>query len=198
MAVFWPIFYKINFSYEKQLKYDYLVGYPFLYLQGRRKQMNLKMLGLEFSLRGPGAEMSEDLTEADSKTDDKSDEAFSLTIPALPETIKEIINRDNLRHLGDFIISILKIIKPKEYSLEIFLGTSDPFYDGVFLAIYYSIVYPLAGNQIKLKTGWDEMIFTSRGSAAGRFRISELLYRFLIFILSPQTWRILYKMWEHR
>lgn len=196
--LFWPISYKVKFTYEQQLNYIYKVGFPFLLLwckkEGDKAKKNLKIFGLKYSLTSVESKKPKKPAEASRE----KDEGFSLSVPSIPPSVKAVVNKDNLIYTGNFIVSILKTIKPNDYSFKFILGTSDPYYDGMIMILYYSFIFPRAGKEIKLKTGRDRIVFEGRGELRGRFISAVILFKFITFALSPRSLKIFYRMWKCR
>lgn len=159
--------------------------------EGNNREKYLKFFIKKISLASAEKEKSAETTREEKG-------GFSWLLSFDTSEIFEIINKDSLFHMGRFILSLLKIIKLDRYFCNLTVSTSEPYYDGIIMALYYSFIYPLLGSNIKLKPGKNNMVFKVKGEIAGSFIPGKILYRVIIFILSPRSIKLFYNLWKVR
>ena len=109
----------------------------------------------------------------------------------------KLITRDNISHIIDFLVKVFKLIKPDRYNLELILSFPDPYYNGLILAFYHSLISVYPNLSINLKVNWEKEVVESQGKAVGKIIPIILLIHLIIFVLTPKTIKILWQMFKH-
>ena len=122
-----------------------------------------------------------------SKSEDDSDKSFPF----------KLITRDNLSHLLSFLIKEFKLIKPDNYELDLILSFSDPYHNGLTLALYHSLLGVYPNLPVSLKVDWQKEVVEAQGKAVGKIFPIIPLAHLLIFILTPKTIKILWQLYKH-
>ena len=107
-----------------------------------------------------------------------------------------LINYKNFNHLFKFFVKTIKILKPDYLKLKFLFSFDDPYYNGIFLAYYYSLKNLFDYPDIKAEINWQEVIFEAEGSAGGKIVPLESIWHFLKFIFSLKSLKIFWKLYQ--
>ena len=135
----------------------------------------------------------------------KNDEKEKKNINEIEEVEKEsdesfpfkLINKNNINHLLHFIIKIYKHIKPDLINLNLNISLSDPYYNGLILAYYYSIKNTYPKLPVNIAVNWQKEVIEGQGKIEGKITPIILLYHIKIFFFSPQSLKILWQLYKH-
>ena len=109
-----------------------------------------------------------------------------------------IINQENLKHILNFLIQLFSKLRADKFKLELLFSTSDPYYNGLFLAFYYSIKEIFNFKNFRAEICWGEIKLETEIEIAGRIILSKLFFELLKFIFSFKTLKILRKIYKNR
>jgi len=109
-----------------------------------------------------------------------------------------IINRENLSHFFQFIINLLKKLKPNYLKLDLLFSFGDPYYNGLFLAYYYTFKSLLDYPEITAEINWQEVVFKGKGAVGGRIIPLLIFWHFFAFIFSFKTLKILWMLYKSK
>lgn len=108
-----------------------------------------------------------------------------------------LINKENLNHIFKFIIEMIKILKMDYLNLYLHFSFADPYYNGIFLAYYYTFKELFDYPDLKVKINWQEVIFEAEGSMEGSIVPLKIVWHFLKFIFSFKSLKILWKLYQN-
>jgi hypothetical protein len=98
--------------------------------------------------------------------------------------------------LFKFILDIIKILKADYLKLNLLFSFEDPYYNGLFLAYYYTFKEVFDYPNIKVEVNWQEVIFEADGSIGGKIRPGEIIYHILKFIFSLKSLKIFWHLYQ--
>ena len=110
----------------------------------------------------------------------------------------KLINKKNINHILQFLIKFYKFIKPNSISLNLILGFSDPYYNGLILAYYSSLKGAYKNLPINITVNWQKEVSKGQGKISGKFVPISILFSILFFIFSPQTLKILWQYYKFK
>jgi hypothetical protein len=109
-----------------------------------------------------------------------------------------IISRENLSHIFQFIINLIKKLKPDYLKLDLLFSLADPYYNGLFLAYYYTLKSLLDYPDIKAEINWQEVMFKGKGAIGGKIIPLLIIWQFIAFIFSLKTLKILWQLYKSK
>lgn len=144
---------------------------------------------------------------------DKSEKAIEKKIKQDNETAKKeksdrqkkksnfkfdfgLINRENLNHIFKFVVKMVKILKMDYLKLYLVFSFSDPYYNGIFLAYYYTFKELFDYPDLKVKINWQEVVFEAEASTGGKIIPLNIIWQLLKFIFSIKSLRIFWKLYQ--
>jgi hypothetical protein len=216
-----PYHYALSFDYDQKLdlKLYFSVLFFRMYLQKKadQKLVCLKILGYkkEFKLNKLAEENSaaefiqqkskkfiqnkfkffSDEDKSKDKEEKKLKKKKKKAVTAFPFSL---ISRENLSHFFQFIINLLKKLKPDYLKLDLLFSFADPYYNGIFLAYYYTFKELLDYPEINVKINWQEVLFKGKGAVGGRIIPLLILWHFFTFIFSFKTLKILWLFYKSK
>jgi len=109
-----------------------------------------------------------------------------------------IIRYENIKHIFQLLIDLLKMILPKHLKLYFLIGLEEPHLNGWLIASYYSLkgIYPKL--PITMDIDWEKETYKSNGELSGFIIPIQLIFRILIFIFSVKTIKILWKVFKYK
>lgn len=210
VAIFWIlifiifiILFVISLSYNYNLIIDYNDSFStefyfgnklinFRYLKNKNIQKSfIKFLSFEKEITKDDT-VQEDIDEIIDEKVDKTKKEKKKTKSSFP--IK-LINIENLKHVFNFLYKLYKELKPDSININLFIAFSDPYYNALMLANYYSLkaVYP--NFPIKITTYWDREVIEGQGKVKGKIKPIFLLFFVFKFVLSLKTLKF---FWQYR
>ncbi|MFW5987881.1 MAG: hypothetical protein ACOCQA_00410 [bacterium] len=102
-----------------------------------------------------------------------------------------LASKENLEHIFFFIIDLLKELKSDKFSLFLNLSFSDPYYNGLISAYYYSIKNIVELKNFEIEVDWWETKFKVNSIIKGEIIPFKILFLVFKFIFSLQTIRFL-------
>lgn len=108
----------------------------------------------------------------------------------------KLINKDNLNHIFSFILQMLKILKMDYLKLYLCFSFDDPYYNGLFLAYYYTIKEFFDYPDLKAEVNWQEVIFEADGSAGGKIIPAQIIFHLFKFIFSIKSIKIFWRLYQ--
>lgn len=109
-----------------------------------------------------------------------------------------LIDRENLTHLLKFILNMINKLKPEYLKLDLLFSFSDPYYNGLFLAYYYTLKSLVDYPEIRADINWQEVVFKADGAAGGKFIPLSIIWQFLAFIFSLKSLKIFWQLYKSK
>lgn len=107
-----------------------------------------------------------------------------------------LINRENLDHIFKFIIKMISFLKMDYLKLYLVFSFDDPYYNGIFLAYYYTFKDLFDFPDLKARINWQEPIFKAEGSTGARIIPIAIIWQLLKFIFSLRSLKIFWKLYQ--
>ena len=107
-----------------------------------------------------------------------------------------LINRENLDHIFKFIINIIQFLKLDYFKLKLLFSFDDPYYNGLFMAYYYTLKELFDYPDLKVRINWQEVVFESEGSAGAKIIPIKIIWILLSFIFSTAGLKILWQLYQ--
>mgnify|MGYP000450398184 CR=1 FL=1 len=126
--------------------------------------------------------------EKKEKKSDKSKNKFKFDF--------KLINRKNLNHIFRFILKLIKFLKMDYLKLSLVFSTADPYYNGIFLAYYYTFKELFDYPDIKAQINWQEVVFEAEGSAGGTIIPLKIFWQLFKFIFSFKSLKIFWQLYQ--
>lgn len=194
--------YQIKFEYDSSLilfisistsLYSYqLKRYPDKGCLIRKSNINFLGIKKEYIHRKEKDERKTPSSLKENKSEEKKKEKKNKI-----QDIKEkfytgaaLASKENLEHILFFIIKLLKKLKPDKFSIFLNLSFSDPYYNGLILGYYYSLISILTLENFKIKVDWFEPKFKGNSIIEGEVIPIKILFVIFKFIFSMQSIRL--------
>lgn len=211
LAAALPYHYALYFNYDKDLKYRLSISVLFLELIFNGDLENQSFLIKVFNLKKE-LNISSD-NKAVKFIEKKSKKIIKEKIKNKTEAEAEkkeaqvekrskfnfdfkLINRENLNHIFKFIVEMIKILKMDYLKLNLIFSLGDPYYNGLFLAYYYTLKELFAYPELNAEINWQEVVFKAEGSAGGKIIPLQILVHILIFIFSLKSLKIFWRLYQ--
>ena len=107
-----------------------------------------------------------------------------------------LINKKNLNHIFQFIVNLIRVLKIDYLKLYLIFSTGDPYYNGLFLAYYYTFKEIFDYPDLKAEINWQEVVFEAEGSAAGKIIPLKIFWLIFKFIFSIKSIKIFWKLYQ--
>ncbi len=108
----------------------------------------------------------------------------------------KLLKRENLNHIFKFIVEMIKILKMDYLKLRVLFSLGDPYYNGLFLAYYYTLKELFDYPDLKAEINWQEVVFEAEGSAGGKIVPLQIIYHILKFIFSIKSLKIFWQLYQ--
>lgn len=108
----------------------------------------------------------------------------------------KLITKENLNHIFKFVLQIIKKLKIDYLKLNILFSAADPYFNGLFLAYYYTFKSFFDCPDIKVKISWQEVVFKAEASAGGKIIPIKIILQFLKFIFSLKSLKIFWQLYK--
>lgn len=186
--------YVFTFNYEKSLSTEIYFGNNLInikYIKKKDKKISyIKFLGYEKEIiknneKRKKEEIIKEKIEKTDKEKKKSESSFPF----------KLINKKNIKHIFKFLYKIFKEIKPDSINIDLAIAFSDPYYNGLILANYYSLkgIYP--NLPVSIATYWDREVIEGQGEIKGKIKPIVILLLIFRFIFSIRTLKM---FWQYR
>jgi hypothetical protein len=109
-----------------------------------------------------------------------------------------LISKENLSHLFQFITNLIKRLKPDHLKLDLLFSLADPYYNGLFLAYYYTFKSLVDYPNIKAEINWQEVMFKGKGAIGGKIIPLLIIWQFIAFVFSLKTLKILWQLYKSK
>ena len=106
---------------------------------------------------------------------------------------KDFLSCETIQHIFDLIKGLASIFKPDTVKFDCHLGFEDPYYNGIFLAGYYSLKGNYSDLPLTLNVDWEREVLDLRGEVVGRFILLQVFWRIMFSGLSLKTVKLLLK-----
>ncbi|MFN2339989.1 MAG: hypothetical protein ABR547_01790 [Halanaerobium sp.] len=203
-----PYHYALYFNFDKTLKYNFAVSVLFLQLifkgDPESKLFLIKIFSFkkEFKI-AENNKVSNFIENKSKKIIEKK--IKNKTVPAAEKKAEKkskfkfdfkLINKENLKHIFKFIIEMLRILKLDYLKLKVVFSLADPYYNGLFLAYYYTLKELFNYPDLKVEINWQEVVFEANGSAGGKIIPLKIIYQILKFIFSLKSLKIFWQLYQ--
>ncbi|MFW5979545.1 MAG: hypothetical protein ACOCQZ_02385 [Halanaerobium sp.] len=202
-----PYTYTLSFNFQQKLEYSLLLKFlifKFRFTGDQKKQsLFIDVLGFkkEFDLAENKFEkfiadksskiIEEKIKQVKSKKDKKKNKKKSRF-----KFDFKLISRENLEHLFKFILQMLKSLKPDYLKLKVFFSFADPYYNGLFLAYYYTLKELISYPDFEAHISWQEVVIEARGAAGGKIIPAKIIFQILMFLLSIKSLKIFWQLYQ--
>ena len=203
-----PYYYSFSFKYQQDFSCSINLSLIFLKLhfswQGEDQSFVIEIFGFQKNLQ-----LRE--TKVGSLIEEKSKKVINKKINELGSKSKKkekskkksafnfdfkLINKENLNHIFRFIVELFKILKMDYLKLYIYFSFADPYYNGLFLAFYYTIKELFDYPDLKAEISWQEVVFEAEGSTGGKIIPAQIIFHLLKFVFSLKTIKILWRLYQ--
>lgn len=207
-----PYHYAFSFDFKEKLYFKVFFSVLFLklFLEGDLKDQSLHIKILNFKKKlnfdkeksskfnkDNAVNIIKEKIENKISADKKQEKA--ITVKKNKNGFKfdfSLLNKENFKHLFSFIIRMLKILKVDYLKLNLLFSFADPYYNGLFLAFYYTIKELFDYPDLKVKINWQEVVFEADGSAAGSIVPLRVLFELFKFVFSVRSFKIYWKLYQ--
>lgn len=208
-----PYYYFLKLSYKKKMYYQFNLSFLFIdiFLIKNKAQNFLiikvfrfkKRLNLSLLAENNKKKINKSLTKVKNTGSEKIKNIFfskennkNKSLINFKRNLK-IFNRDNLKHLFNFLIQLFSDLKADKFRLDLLFSAADPYYNGLFLAFYYSAKEILDLKNFKAEICWEEIKLEAELEISGRIILAELFLDFLRFVFSFKTLKILKEIYQY-
>lgn len=213
-----PYHYALSFNYQKKLNYSFSLSVIFVKVifKGDKKNHSifLEIFNLKKEFKMDDNNKVTNFIEDKSKfIKNKSKKAIKEKIKQKTEAAKKekphkskkkskfkfdfsLINRENINHIFKFILEMINILKMDYLKLSFVFSFADPYYNGIFLAYYYTFKELFDYPDIKAKINWQEVVFEAEGSTGGKIIPLKIIWQLLKFIFSIKSLKIFWQLYQ--
>ncbi|TDO83507.1 hypothetical protein DFR79_12348 [Halanaerobium saccharolyticum] len=205
-----PYYYAFDFEYKKQLKFRFAFSLFFLQfiftadsggqlfffkILNYKKKININENNIAKFMKNKSKKVikekivnktAENKKEKPEESRKKSKFKFDFSL----------INKKNLNHIFRFIVKLIKILKMDYLKLNLVFSFADPYYNGIFLAYYYTFKELFDYPDFKARINWQEVMFEAEGSTGGKIIPLKIIAHFLIFIFSIRSLKIFWQLYK--
>lgn len=183
-----PYNYQLQFSYHNKLSLIFnfnilFINFKYIYSQKNKKSY--------FSIFNYKKELENQAKKAKSKKIPRFKKIKNLNFP------RHIIVKDNIDHLFLFLIKLLRKLKPQKFNLNLLISFSDPYYNGILLAYYQTIINNFPHFPINISIFWPEEYLEADGEISGRFMPITFIFTILYFFFSKKSIRIIWSIYKY-
>ena len=115
------------------------------------------------------------------------------TVNYYRELLEDERSQETVRMVWKHLKGLLSETKPKELSLELTVGSSDPAVTGNVLAVH-GMFYPWIGEAVHIIPDFERDRLGGEFYAEGRIRTCVVLYHILRVVLDKKTWTLIRKL----
>lgn len=192
LVLFCPFSYYLSLALTHELIVVVKIGSPLFRLifqkKGRRSSVESFILGWRLPKKGSTKKRKEIKKEPKKESKKKESSPFPLSL----------INRALLGHVVEFLVDLLKILKPKVFYLHGKVGFDEPEINGLAQAFYHLFKVALPAFPLQFETVWDQELFHIKGQLRGRVLPARFLGKVLFFLLSKKTLVFFYQLQKRR
>jgi hypothetical protein len=198
-----PYKYLLYYSYTENLYFKMSIStffFSFAYSKEEQKESTYIKV---FSFKKEFEKKSSEKETEDKKLKDKIKEKVKKKSKKEKKKKKSgipfsIIRYENIKHIFQLLIDLLKMIIPKHLRLYFLIGLEEPHLNGWLIASYYSLkgIYPKL--PINIDIDWEKENYESNGELSGYIIPIQLVARILVFIFSVKTIKILWKVFKYK
>lgn len=193
-----PYHYKLAVNYNNKLLLNFSFSFLFLKLKlkvnPRNELLILKIFNFKkkFILADPSIS-----NKSKSFIEKKSQEIIDYSLEEdnqIKKKLKfflEILNKENISHIFNFFKSLFKELKADIFKVNLLFSFADPYYNGLFLAYYFTFKELTGCKNLKAEIYWEGVIFKAKAHLKGKIIPLKILFICLKFIFSFKTFKIL-------
>lgn len=206
-----PYHYALSFEFKERLNYSFSFSVIFLkiFLKGQKTKQSLfieifnfkKELNLDDDdkitafIKNKSKKLIKDKIDKKTSAEKKEKPAKSEQKSKFKFDFS-LINRENLTHIFKFIVEMIKFLKMDYFKLSLVFSFADPYYNGIFLAYYYTFKEIFAYPDIKAQINWQEVVFEAEASAGGKIIPLKIIWQLFKFIFSLKSLKIFWKLYQ--
>ena len=199
-----PYKYLFYYSYTENLNFKMSVSTFFLSLVYIKEEQKESTYIKIFSFKKEFEKKSSEKESEEKKIKDKIKNAVKKNAKKEKKKKKKsgipfsIIRYENIKHIFQLLIDLLKMILPKHLRLYFLIGLEEPHLNGWLIASYYSLkgIYPKL--PINMDIDWEKETYESNGELSGYIIPIQIIFRVLTFIFSVKTLKILWKVFKYK
>lgn len=205
-----PYHYVFNFEYRKHLKFHFRCSLLFVqlifYADSGGKLLTLKVLNFKKALNLEDNNIAKFIKNKSKKViknkianktaDNKKRKQEKSKKKSKFKFDFSLINKNNLNHIFKFILKLIKILKMDYLKLDLVFSFADPYYNGIFLAYYYTLKELFDYPVFKARINWQEVMLEAEGSAGGKIIPLKIIIYFLKFIFSIRSLKIFWQLYK--
>ncbi len=202
-----PYCYQFKFSYHNtfalQLNLTILfINFKLHYFQKNQK-LFLSIFNYSREIKSKpqnNDRLSVEKQKSDVKKDDKCKSSENIWYKKIWHFSfpRQIITKSNMDHIFSFLIKFLKKLKPAEFNFNLTGSFSDPYYNGILLAVYYTLINHYPNLPVNISISWPEEYLKTDGKISGRIIPTAVIFNLLVFIFSKKTIKILWKLYLYK
>jgi hypothetical protein len=186
-----PYHYALTFNYDRYLRLDFYLSVLLFELNfnilGDKKQLYLQIFNYKKKL---SVNISKSKNSSPAKFIQTKIEKSNFDFPT------RVINKKNLIHFFKFLIDLLKRLKPDCFKLYLLFSFPDPYYNGLFLAYYYTFKSLTDYPELKAEINWQEVMFKTDGKIGGYIIPLKFFLTILKFIFSFKSLKVFWQIYK--
>ncbi len=184
-----------SFQFERYAEDNYINNKSYINFLGLKKEFIKRKSKEELKKEKDDKKLASKKEKGkEKKKSSKSKKKFIKNIKENFSDFSSFINRENFEHIFSFVIDLLKELKPRGYNLFLAICFSDPYYNGLVLAYYYSIKSTFKLNDLEIEVSWDQPKFEVDSELMGELIPLNLLFLTFKFIFSPKSIRLIFSI----
>lgn len=206
-----PYHYDLYFSFDEVFKYRLSISVLFLQLflknNSENQSLFIKVFNLKKEINISNDNKAVNFIEKKSKklirkkiknkTEINNDKkVVSKKKRSKFNFIFKLINQENLNQLFKFILDMIKILKIDYLKMKVVFSLADPYYNGLFLAYYYTFKQIFDYPDLSLEINWQEVVFKAKASAGGKIIPLQIFAHILRFIFSFKSLKIFWQLYQ--
>ncbi|MGM0603537.1 MAG: hypothetical protein ACQESS_09520 [Bacillota bacterium] len=202
-----PYYYKLKFGYHNNFTFQLNLIILFLNFKLHYFQKNKKLYFsvFNYSREIKGSKARNDLTSSEKqKNDVKKDDSHQSNKNIWLKKIRhfhfprKIITKENMDHIFSFLIKLFKKVKPAECGCSLLGSFTDPYYNGIVLAAYSTLINYYPNLPVNISILWPEKDLKIEGKISGRIIPAAVIFNLLIFFFSKKSINILWNLYVYK
>lgn len=107
-------------------------------------------------------------------------------------TIKDFLQKQFLYNTSEFIIKVIKIVRPKTFKAYGSYGFEDPALTGVICGAVGIITSELPNSNIKFQPVFDDEVIDIDMKVSGGFIVFSILFKTLLFVFKKENRKVIF------
>ncbi|CCU78543.1 membrane protein [Halanaerobium saccharolyticum subsp. saccharolyticum DSM 6643] len=207
LLITFPYHYALSFKFKENLIYSFSVSVIFLKVifkgDTNKKYIDLEIFNLKKEFNLDDNNKIAGFIENKSKKIIKEKIINKTTVDKKEKREKagfkfyfKLINKEFLNHIFKFIVEIIKNLKMDYLKLNFVFSFADPYFNGLFLAYYYTFKELFDYPDIKARINWQEVIFEAEAYAGGKIIPIKIIWQVFKFILSLKSLKFFWSLYQ--